>query len=130
MYKESEALMNKLGVNLTSLRKPMRAYSGGQRQAVALSKIFYWGKKVAILDEPTAALGVNESRNALELIRTLKKYGLSIIIISHNLQHIFSIVDRIMVLRRGKRVGIKNAHAVMADDIVKLITGAEIVEKV
>ena len=130
MFKESENLLKKLGVNINNLHRPMLAYSGGQRQAVALSKTLYWRRKVAILDEPTAALGVNESQNALQLIRTLKNHGLSIIIISHNLQHVFNIVDRIMVLRRGEMVGIRNAHEVTAADIVKMITGAEVIEKI
>jgi len=130
MYEESEALMKKLGIDLGNLHKPVMNYSGGQQQSIALSKIVYWGRKIAILDEPTAALGVKEAKRALELIKILKDNRLSIIIISHNLQHIFSIVDRIMVLRRGKRVGIRNAHEVSADDIVSMITGAEVVEKV
>jgi ABC-type sugar transport system ATPase subunit len=130
MLKESKKLLKKLGIDLENLNNPIMYYSGGQRQSVALSKIVYWGTKIAILDEPTAALGVKESNKALKLIKSLKENGLSVIIISHNLQHIFSIVDRIMVLRRGKRVDIVNAHEVTADDIVKKITGSELVEKV
>ena len=130
MYKESKDLMDRIKVDLGSLSKEILYYSGGQRQAVSLSKIVYWGKKIAILDEPTAALGVRESKTALELVKTLKEHGISIIIISHNLHHVFSIVDRIMVLRRGQRVGVKVAHETTADEIVKLITGAEVVEKV
>lgn len=132
MLRESLDLMDKLKINLGNLRKPMRDYSGGQRQAVAISKAVYWGTKVAILDEPTAALGVKESRKALELIKMLKeKSQLSIIIISHNMQHIFSVVDRIMVLRRGKLVTVQDAHEVAASDIIKYITGAEkVIERV
>jgi len=132
MFKETEKLMNKLSINLGNLRKPVLEYSGGQRQAVAISKATYWNSKIIILDEPTAALGVNESRKALELIKSLKeKSDISIIIISHNLQHLFSIVDRIMVLRRGKLVTVQNVHDVTATDIIKYITGAdEIIERV
>ena len=109
----------------------MGEYSGGQRQAVAISKLIHWGSKIAILDEPTASLGVRESKKAIEMIKTLKeKSGLSIIVISHNLQHIFSIVDRIMVLRRGKLVTIQNSQDVTANDIVKYITGLEEVKKI
>jgi len=125
MYKESEKLLKKLGINIGDLAKPMIEYSGGQRQAVAVSKIVYWGKKIALLDEPTASLGVRESKIALDLIKTLREHGLSVVIISHNLQHIFSIVDRIMVLRRGKRVGVKNAQEVEANEIVSMITGVD-----
>jgi fructose transport system ATP-binding protein len=130
MLKESKKLLNKLGIDLKNLNNPMVYYSGGQRQSVALSKIVYWGTNIAILDEPTAALGVRESKRALDLIEKLKDHGLSVIIISHNLQHIFRIVDRIMVLRRGERVDIKDVHEVSAGDIVKLMTGADVIDKV
>jgi len=132
MFKETINLINKLKVNLGNLRRPMREYSGGQRQAVAISKAVYWGTKVVILDEPTAALGVNESKKALELIKLLKNNShCSVIIISHNMQHLFSIVDRIMVLRRGKLVTVQDVHDVTATDIVKYITGAEeVIERV
>jgi fructose transport system ATP-binding protein len=132
MLKETENLMDRLNVKLIDLRKPIKDYSGGQRQAVAIGKAVYWGSKVVILDEPTAALGVNESRKALELIKLLKeKSNISIIIISHNMQHVFSIVDRIMVLRRGKLITVQNVHDVTANDIIKYITGAEkVIERV
>ncbi len=130
MNAETMKLMKKLDIDLIDIHKQLRLYSGGQRQAVAFSKIVYWGKKVVILDEPTAALGVREAKKALELIKLLKKHKLSVIIISHNLQHIFSIVDRIMVLRRGKRVGVKVAKEVDANEIVSMITGADVLEKV
>jgi len=132
MLKESIKLLDRLNIDLGDLKKPTRDYSGGQRQAVAISKAIYWGTKVAILDEPTAALGVNESRKALELIKMLKeKSKISIIIISHNMQHVFSVVDRIMVLRRGKLITVQDAHKVTATDIVKYITGAEsVIERV
>ncbi len=130
MFNESLNLINKLELKLSDIARPMGEYSGGQRQAIAISKLIYWGTKVAILDEPTAALGVRESKKALELIKLLKeKSKLSIIIISHNLQHIFSVVDRIMVLRRGKLIVVKNAHEVTADDVVKYITGSGEVKK-
>jgi fructose transport system ATP-binding protein len=130
MNLETINLMKKLDIDLIDIHKQLRFYSGGQRQAVAFSKIVYWGKKLAILDEPTAALGVRESKKALALIKSLKDHGLSVIIISHNLQHIFSIVDRIMVLRRGKRVGIRVAKEVTTNEIVSMITGAGVVERV
>lgn len=132
MLKETINLMDKLKVSLGNLRRPVREYSGGQRQAIAISKAVYWGTKVAILDEPTAALGVNESKKALELIKLLKENShISVIIISHSMQHIFSVVDRIMVLRRGKLVTVQDVHDVTATDIIKYITGAEeVIERV
>ena len=126
MYKESLNLIRKLDLELSDIDRPMEEYSGGQRQSVAISKLIYWGTKIAILDEPTAALGVKESRKALEIIKMLKeKSKLSIIIISHNLQQLFSIVDRIMVLRRGKLVAVRDTSQVTTDEVVKFITGSE-----
>jgi len=132
MLKESLDLLDRLKINIGDLAKPMMDYSGGQRQAVAISKAVYWQSKVVILDEPTAALGVAESKKVLDLIKMLKEQsGISIIIISHNMQHLFSIVDRIMVLRRGKKITVQNVHDVTGTDIVKFITDAEaIIEKV
>lgn len=127
---ESKRLLQGLQVNIEDLNSKVMYLSGGQRQAIAISKVVYWGKEIVILDEPTAALGVKESKNVLELIKKLKKHGISVIIISHNLQHIFSVVDRIMILRRGKKVGTKEAHNTGADEIVSMITGAEVVGKV
>ena len=131
MLKETQKLITRLKTNLGELNKPMSDYSGGQRQTVAISKLVYWGTKIAILDEPTASLGVKESKEALELIKLLKEETkISIIVISHNMQHIFSIVDRIMVLRKGKLITVQDAHKVSATDIVKYMTGADkIIEK-
>jgi|AntAceMinimDraft_17_1070374.scaffolds.fasta_scaffold04675_6 ABC-type sugar transport system ATPase subunit len=132
MLKETINLMNKFNVNLGNLRRPMKEYSGGQRQAVAISKSIYWGNKIVLLDEPTASLGVNESKKVLELIKSLKNISnTSVIIISHNMQHIFNVVDKIMVLRRGKLITVQNVHDVTATDIIKYITGAEkVIERV
>jgi len=125
MLKEAKKLMDSLSINLGSLRKPMVVYSCGQRQAVAISKAIYWGTKVAILDEPTASLGVKESIKVLKFIKSLKeKSHISILIISHNMQHIFNVVDRIMALMLGKLVTVQNVHDTTATDVVKYITGS------
>ena len=130
MYIDSYNLLIKLKVDIQNLYNRVKYLSGGQRQVVALSKSVFWGKKIIILDEPTAALGVKEARNILDVIKLLREHNISVIIISHNLQHIFNIVDRIMVLRNGEKVGIRNAHETNADEIVSMITGAKVVEKV
>jgi fructose transport system ATP-binding protein len=130
MYDQSAELIGRLKANVPSLFNRVRYLSGGQRQAIALSKAVFWGKKIMILDEPTAALGVRESKNVLDLIRTLKEHNMSIIIISHNLQHVFNIVDRIMVLRRGEKVGVVTSHETTADEVVSMITGAKVLEKI
>ncbi len=130
MFKKAEELLEKLKTDIPNIRRSVRYLSGGQRQAVALGKVVFWGKKIVILDEPTAALGVNESENALKLIKSLKDHGISVIIISHNLQHVFTIVDRIMVLRKGEKVGIVDAHVTNQDEVVSMITGLKVIEKV
>jgi fructose transport system ATP-binding protein len=124
MYRESANLMEELKISIGNLKRIMSEYSGGQRQVVSLTKIFYWGKKIVILDEPTAALGQQESKTVLHFIRTLRDHGLSMIIISHNLQHVFSLVDRIMILRRGDFIDVKDVHETTAEEIVSQITGA------
>lgn len=125
MIQETSDLLSRLNISLGRLDRPVRDYSGGQRQAAAIAKLAYWGTKVAIFDEPTAALGVQESAKALDLIKMMnQKLGLSIIIISHNLQHVFNLVDRIAVLRKGRLVAVEEAAGTTSHDIVRYITGA------
>jgi len=128
--KISEVTVNtlkKLSITLPSLRTAVRYLSGGQRQALAVGRAAAWGKKIIIMDEPTAALGVEESRKVLDLVKQLEKHGASVIVVSHNLRHVFSVATRIVVLRGGKRVGSKVKSETTADEIVKLITGAELI---
>ena len=117
--------LENLGIVVENIDQIVRNLSGGQRQVVAISRTVYWGKKLIILDEPTAALGIQESRKVLDLIQTLKEKNISIIIVSHNLQHVFSIADRIMVLRQGRNAGERMIKETDGDEVVKLITGAE-----
>lgn len=117
--------LKSLGVNIPYIREKVGNLSGGQRQVIAISRAVYWGKKLIILDEPTAALGVQESKKVLDLIKTLKHKDLSVIIISHNLHHVFSVADRVMVLRRGENAGDRIIKETDGDEVVKMITGAE-----
>lgn len=119
--------LKKLSITLPSLRTAVRYLSGGQRQALAVGRAIAWGRKIIIMDEPTAALGVEESRKVLGLVRQLKEHGASVIVISHNLRHVFSVAERIIVLRGGKRIGSKLKSETSGDEIVKLITGAELI---
>ncbi len=131
MEQETVEILERLRINLGSPREKVEVLSGGQRQAIALSRAVGWGKKLVLLDEPTAALGVRESRQALELIRRLKDQGVATVIISHNLEHVFSVVDRIVVLRRGIIRGEREREGIMPDEIVSMITGAdEIIEHI
>ena len=101
---EAEALkvLKELAVNLPSVRRPVSFLSGGQRQAVAVSRAVLWGSKVVLLDEPTAALGVEQTAMVLRLIGQLRDRGLAVVVISHNIANVFQVSDRISVLRLGK----------------------------
>lgn len=125
MVDDTVRTLRELGIVVPSLRTPVRYLSGGQRQALAIGRVMPWGGKIIIMDEPTAALGVKESRRVLDLILRLKEKGCSIIVVSHNMRHVFSVADRIVVLRGGRKVGDKKKTETTPDEIVKLIVGAE-----
>jgi len=124
MESEVRSLFDKLDIRISDIYRDAQAFSGGQRQAVALSKTVLFGKRVAILDEPTAALGVRESKMAMDLVRSLKSHGLSVIMITHNMQHVLNYCDRVMVLRLGRVAAVRNVSEVDGDALVGLITGA------
>jgi simple sugar transport system ATP-binding protein len=106
------------------LDRPVRTLSGGQRQAVAIGRAIYWQAEVLIMDEPTAALGVPEQRKVRELIGRLKTQNVGVIFISHNLQDIFAVSDRVLVLRRGRAAGERRINDTDHDEVVKLMVGA------
>ena len=110
---------------IKSVRVPVAALSGGQRQSIAVAKTILRDAKVVLLDEPTAALGVAQTRQVLNLIRRLRDRGLAVVVISHNLADVFEVVDRVIVLRLGKRVGSYNVRNTTPEQIVAAITGAE-----
>ena len=123
MLSESKKVLKNLEINIpeTSLEEPVGKLSGGQRQAVAIGRALYWNAKLLIMDEPTAALGVPEQRNVMDLIKKLKEQKVSIIFISHNLTDIFQASDRIVVLRRGIKAGERLIKDTNSDEIVKLM---------
>ncbi len=125
MEQHSLETLRSLLVSIPSVRTIIASLSGGQRQSVAISRAVMWNSKLVILDEPTAALGVVQSRQVLELIKRLRQQGLAVIVISHNLVDIFEVVDRISVLRLGRNNGVFDAHATSQEAIVAAITGAE-----
>ena len=108
---------------VSNVRLPVAAMSGGQRQSVAVARAVMWNSKVVLLDEPTAALGIAQTREVLELIRRLREQGLGVVVISHNLANVFDVADRIIVLRLGRRVATFEAAEADADDVVAAITG-------
>jgi ABC-type sugar transport system ATPase subunit len=129
MADESKKVLDRLDIKIPSLKSNIRNLSGGQRQAVAISRSIYWDAKVLIMDEPTAALGIAEQKKVLELVASLKKQGIAIIIISHQMYDVFSVADRIIVMRRGKKVGERLVAETTSEEVVGLIVGAESVEK-
>ena len=125
MLKESKGVLDRLEIEIPSLRNRISILSGCQRQAVAISRSIYWKAKLLIMDEPTAALGVTEQKKVLDLIRLLRSHGIGIIVISHQLYDVFSIADRLVILRRGEKVAERNIKETNPDEIVSLIVGAE-----
>ncbi len=127
MRSETErVLMERLGVRLKSLDAPTESLSGGQRQAVAIARAVYSeGLRVLVMDEPTAALGPQETARTLKLIQTLKDQGLAVILISHSLDDVFEVSDRIHVQRRGQCVGVVKTAESTTQEVLGLIVGAE-----
>ena len=129
MREESKKVLNRLEIEIPSLHNQIKTLSGGQRQAVAIGRSIYWNAKLLILDEPTAALGVHEQRKVLDLVRLLRSQNISIIIISHQLYDIFSVTDRLVIMRRGKKVAERITKDTTPDEVVGLIIGSEEVER-
>ena len=121
MEKESEKVLSQLNISIPSLKRRIEVLSGGQRQCVAIARTIYWDAKLLIMDEPTAALGVEETANIYTLIRKLRADGIPIIIISHNMEEIYGLADRFAVLKNGKLVGIRDKKNTVIDDIIKMI---------
>ncbi len=125
MLAESGQVLQQLRSDIPSTQISVGLLSGGQRQAVAIARAIHQGGRLIIMDEPVAALGISETRKVLQLITRLKSQGHAVIVISHNLEHVFSVVDRIAVLRRGRLVGVRSRAEATAAEIVHLIVGAE-----
>src|SRR5207245_1192415 len=125
MEKQALNVLRTLDVKLPSTRTPVATLSGGQRQSVAVAKSILRKAKVVLLDEPTAALGVAQTRQVLNLIRRLREQGLAVVVISHNLADVFEVVDRVIVLRLGRRVGTFEVKSTTPERVVAAITGAE-----
>ncbi len=118
--------LNELGLmTIQNIRQAVETLSGGQRQGVAVARAAAFGSKVIILDEPTAALGVKESRKVLELIQDVRSRGIPIILISHNMPHVFEVADRIHVHRLGKRLCVVDPKDYTMSDAVAFMTGAK-----
>lgn len=127
MRSETErVLMDRLGVTLKSLDAPTESLSGGQRQAVAIARaVYHEGLRVLVMDEPTAALGPQETARTLKLIETVKAQGLAVILISHSLDDVFQVSDRVHVQRRGQCVGVVKTANSSTQEVLGMIVGAE-----
>jgi fructose transport system ATP-binding protein len=125
MRKDARHHLNALGLlTIQSVSQAVETLSGGQRQGVAVVRATAFGSRVVIMDEPTAALGVKESRRVLELILDVKRRGLPIVLISHNMPHVFEVADRIHIHRLGRRVAVIRPSAFSMSDAVAIMTGA------
>lgn len=123
MADAAKSTMAQLDFHVSRLDAPVSNFSGGQRQAVAIGRAVYWNAQILIMDEPTAALGVPEQRKVIQLIHQLKAQGRGVIFISHNLQDIFAVADRIVVLRRGVQAGERRIVDTTHDEVVRLMVG-------
>jgi fructose transport system ATP-binding protein len=124
MLEQSIERMNDLKVGIRSMLQAVETLSGGQRQCVAVARAAAFAEHVVILDEPTAALGVKEGNMVLELIRRVRDKGLPVVLISHNMPHVFEVADRIHVARLGKRAAVLNPRNISMSDTVAVMTGA------
>ena len=124
MQRRSTQLLDQLDVVVPDVQTWVEHLSGGQRQGVAIARALNIDAELIIMDEPTAALAVAEVRKVLEFIKTLRRQGKSVILISHNIQDVFEVSDRITVLRRGKRIGLLETQRSTPEEVVGLITGA------
>jgi D-xylose transport system ATP-binding protein len=129
MEKATIETLTSLSVStLSSVRQPVASLSGGQRQAIAVAKAVMWNSKIVILDEPTAALGVAQTRQVLDLVRRLADKGLAVVVITHNMHDVFEVSDRITVLRLGQQVGVFNRTDVDQREIIHAITAGDLQE--
>lgn len=126
MYRDTETRLHDLGLKV-DVRRPVSALSGGQRQMIAVGRAIAWGTHIVILDEPAAALGVRQSQQILDFIRVMAGRGVAVLFISHNLQHVLQVTDRLVVFRHGQKVGDMPTKGTSAQEVVTLITGSDLV---
>jgi len=128
MAAEAASHLQSLQIGIASVRQPVESLSGGQRQGVAVARSAAFARHVVIMDEPTAALGVKESKMVLDLIRRVRDKGLPVLLVSHNMPHVFEVADRIHVARLGKRVAVVRPSEISMADAVAIMTGAMTVD--
>jgi simple sugar transport system ATP-binding protein len=124
MRRQAQQALDEIHVRIPDIGKPVAKMSGGQRQGVAIGRAVFWGRRLLILDEPTAALGVDQSEEVLATVQKLSQRGLAVLLISHNMQNVMRVADRVVVLRQGRRVADLATASTDSQEIVSYITGA------
>jgi fructose transport system ATP-binding protein len=124
MRREATRHFSELGIGVQSIGQPVEDLSGGQRQGVAVARAAAWARRLVIMDEPTAALGVKETQQVLDLIQRVRARGLPVILISHDMPHVFEVADRIHIMRLGKRVAVVTPASHTMSEAVAIMTGA------
>ncbi|MGR0319601.1 ATP-binding cassette domain-containing protein [Agromyces sp. ZXT2-3] len=123
MARRTQQLVDDLDVRIPTAKATLSDLSGGQRQAIAIARATHWASRLVLMDEPTAALGVAETAKVEELILKLKARGAAVLVVSHNMEQVFRIADRVTVLRRGRQVGTKRVADTSHNELVSMITG-------
>ncbi|MCL4875799.1 MAG: ATP-binding cassette domain-containing protein [Anaerolineae bacterium] len=127
MRAEAAKVLDRLDIHIPSLKQKLVSLSGGQRQAVAIARAIYWDARLLIMDEPTAALGVPEQRKVLALVKSLREQGIPVIIISHTMQDVMEVADRMVVMRRGKMVAnVPRSEATVELLVTHIVGGTEV----
>jgi ABC-type sugar transport system ATPase subunit len=124
MRRRAREVLAALSVKIPSINVAVKGMSGGQRQCLAIARALLWGRRIVILDEPTAALGVRETAQVLDVIRDLRNHDVSVIVVSHNMQQMMEVADRITVMRLGRTIATRRVRETQVSEIVGLITGA------
>jgi simple sugar transport system ATP-binding protein len=124
MREHAREELARLQISIPDVDLPVEALSGGERQAVAVARSIAWGRRLVVMDEPTASLGVEEQERVAQLVRRLAEQQLAVLLISHNLAQVFELAQRVVVLRRGRRVAVRSIEETTREEIVGLITGA------
>jgi len=125
MRRQCSEVLDRLEIELPSLRSVVGSLSGGQRQAVSIGRAVAWGQRIVLLDEPAAALGVQQTAKVLDLIRGLRDQGVAVLLITHNMERVLQVCDNAVVLFHGRKVAEVSVGDVTIDDLVGYITGAK-----
>ena len=126
MRRQASEALSELKIGIQSVRSAVEDLSGGQRQGVAVARAAAWGRRVVIMDEPTAALGVKETGQVVELIKRVRESGMPVILISHDMPHVFELADRIHIMRLGKRAAVVTPQSHSMQEAVAIMTGASV----